>query len=74
MQLTSNIVTEAMHAIGSSYLIRQAARAERFSGVTVKIRPRAESIGRERSPAATHSVRIVELLNEHDPFQMDTLS
>ena len=34
-----------MYALGSSYLIRQAAGAERFGGVTVKIRPRKSSEG-----------------------------
>lgn len=34
-----------MHAIGSNYLIRQAAGAERFGGVTVKIRPRTSPCG-----------------------------
>jgi hypothetical protein len=34
-----------MHAVGSSYLIRQAAGAERFGGVTVKIRPRTSTKG-----------------------------
>ena len=34
-----------MHAIGSSYLIRQAAGAERFGGVTVRLKPRNGSDG-----------------------------
>lgn len=38
-------VERNMHAIGSSYLIRQSPGSERIGGVTILIRPRAGSVG-----------------------------
>ena len=40
-----------MYAIGSSYLVRQAAGAERLGGVTIRLKPRSDSNGTiEASP------------------------
>ena len=35
-----------MHAIGSSYLIRQSAGAERYGGATVRVRPKREDVAK----------------------------